>query len=91
MCLADFGAPTTTMPAKTKRTLNAQNDADTINEASPAKRVRIETSSNGLNGDFLVTEEPVELDDVEEENVEVVPAPVVDDLYLDTVYPLWFN
>jgi hypothetical protein len=73
------------MSAKTKRML-VQDDKDAVDEASPSKRLRTEHSSNGLNGDVAETKESVELDDVEEEDpVEVVPAPVVDELYLDTV------
>jgi U4/U6.U5 tri-snRNP-associated protein 2 len=75
-----------TMPAKAKRTLSVQEDGDTDVSTSPAKRLRTDDSSNGLNGDAPATTEPAELDDVDdEETVQVVPAPVVDDLYLDTV------
>jgi hypothetical protein len=78
------------MAAKTKRMLNVQDDRDAVDEASPLKRLRTEHSPNGLNGHVAATKESVELDDVEEEeSVEVVPAPVVDELYLDTVRLVW--
>jgi U4/U6.U5 tri-snRNP-associated protein 2 len=74
------------MPAKAKRTLSVQEDGDADISTSPAKRLRTEDSSNSINGDAPSTTVPAELDDVDdEEPVQIAPAPVLDDLYLDTV------
>jgi hypothetical protein len=82
----------TNMPAKAKakRTLSSQEDRDSVLATSPAKRLRTEDSKvNVLNGDAPApAESPVAMDEDEDEPVELVPAPVFDDLYLDTVYPL---
>ena len=71
--------------AKAKRTLSTQADGDSVLVTSPAKRLRTEDAKVNIhNGDAPApAESPLATD--EDEPVELVAAPVFDDLYLDTV------
>jgi hypothetical protein len=80
----------TIMPAKSKRTLSARENGDELDGSLPAKRMRTEESiavdnQNGVESPAQIEDPPIDEEDVNEEAIEVVPAPVVDDLYLETV------
>lgn len=81
------------MPAKAKRTLQDENGQKPHD--SPSKRLKTEKSigvevqpENGVESPAQMDQPlvPGDVDDEEEEQpIEVAPAPVLDDLYLDTV------
>jgi hypothetical protein len=78
------------MPAKSKRALSARENGDELDGSLPAKRMRTEESialdnQNGVESPAQIEEPPTDEEDVNEEAIEVAPAPVVDDLYLETV------
>jgi hypothetical protein len=89
-------ADITAMPAKTKRDLIAREDGE-LDTPSRTKRLRIEefhAAANNENPDCVLSPTQIERqelpEDGEEEEDEEAPietAPVVDDLYLDTVLP----
>jgi len=63
-------------------------DGDMHDGKSPAKRLRIEDTHSSLieDGNNGV-ESPTQIADIQdEEPIEIAPAPVVDDLYLETVH-----
>jgi hypothetical protein len=84
------------MPPKTKRTAKEREDGTALDDTLPAKRLRtedthtgtVESHNNGVAPPAQV-EEPLEQDEEpeeeEEEVAEVVPAPILGDLYLETV------
>jgi len=79
------------MPPKTKRTVKEREDGTEPDLSSPTKRLRTEDAhsaiTEGQNGVTAPqqTEEPVDLDEQEEEIAEVPPTPILGDLYLETV------
>lgn len=80
------------MPPKTKRTVKERENGTALDDSSPSKRLRTEDthtgtleSQNGVASPAQI-EEPVELDEDEEDEVtEVAPTPILGDLYLETV------
>ncbi len=79
------------MPRKTKRTVKEREDRTEPDLSSPTKRLRTEDAhsavTEGQNGvpSPQQVEEPVDLDEEEEEIAEVAPTPILGDLYLETV------
>lgn len=80
------------MSAKNKRDLARRETGPILDGASPAKRLRTEDVLSSLIEDGkAAVETPSQIDDVldEQEHIEAVPAPIVDDLYLETVCICW--
>lgn len=83
------------MPPKTKRTVKEREDATELDASSPTKRLRTEDThsaiTEGHNGiaSPQQLEEPVDLDEEEEQGTEVAPTPILGDLYLETVGAPW--
>jgi hypothetical protein len=79
------------MPPKTKRTVKEREDGTEPDLSLPTKRLRTEDTHSaitaGQNGAASPQqiEEPVDLDEEEEEIAEVAPTPILGDLYLETV------
>jgi hypothetical protein len=80
------------MPAKSKRTFSVRENGDELDGSLPAKRMRTEESNadiinnqNGVESPAQIEERPIDEEDANEEAIEIAPAPVVDDLYLETV------
>src|SRR5271167_1074783 len=79
------------MPAKQKRNLDARENGDALDGSSPLKRLRIEDPQPpAIYDQNKVQLSPTEIEpqEEEEEPIQIDQAPVVDDLYLDTV-PLY--
>lgn len=86
------------MPAKSKRTLSSRENGDELDGSSPAKRLRTEESLPDSVENQNEVESPTQMEqpasdeeDVNEEAIDVAPAPVLDDLYLETVCSLSFQ
>jgi U4/U6.U5 tri-snRNP-associated protein 2 len=77
-------APTVRMATKTHKRGISEREKDELEGSTPAKRLRVEQTDppEGKNG---IVESPLEQDDEEGQIVPIAPAPVVDDLYLETV------